>query len=213
MGKKPTFKDMLRESFPVSISDYLEPQEQPEPAKPEETPEQVREIIRKSFSGPEVIHRPEGVSKTISKSDPAPDNTVPHSATVSLPATVPLSDTVPQFATVKIASNYFRQDNDVIDKLPAFQTPAEQIVYRYLYRLAYGWHKPTCFIGLTALIKRCNMSKNTVRQALDGLETKKHIKTLKCFNEKGMKGTMFRVFLPCEISEVESSTCIDRPIS
>lgn len=169
--------------------------------EPEESPEQVRLHLKRLFTGNEVINR------AVSDSDPVSKATTPLPATVSASATVSDSATVPVLDRVKITSNFFAMDNDVFDKLPERQSPAEQVVYRYLYRIAYGWHRQTCFIGLKALSKRCNMSKNTVRLALDGLESKGHIKTLQIFNEKEMKGTMYRVYLPREIPGIESVTC------
>ena len=220
MAKKTTFRDILRESFPISLSDHLDDPPQAKEAgsdpphdpghhltttpEPEQSAEEVRAILRTQFPELQVVPRPEVIHRTVPDSDPVPEPTVSDAATVSASATVPGSD------RVKITSNFFTMDNDVFDKLPELQTPAEQLVYRYLYRIAYGWHRQTCFIGLKALSRRCNMSKNTVRAALDGLESKGHVKALEVINEKEMKGTIYRVFLPCEIPGVESPTCFHR---
>jgi hypothetical protein len=90
----------------------------------------------------------------------------------------------------------------VDDVLAPLQTPAEQCVYRQLYRLSFGLQNTTCCIGQGALARRCNVSKGTVRIALVGLLQKKHIAELETVNQKEVKGTVYRVFLPSEIDGV-----------
>jgi predicted ArsR family transcriptional regulator len=64
----------------------------------------------------------------------------------------------------------------------------------------------TCFVGLKPLTEICQLSKNTVRKTLETLEAKGHIKRLERFNGNGRKGTLYRVFLPCEIPGLVSKT-------
>jgi hypothetical protein len=97
-------------------------------------------------------------------------------------------------------------DADVFDILAAFQTPYERIVYLYLYRQSYGYGRQTCFAGLKSIIDHCKFSKNVVRRELESLESNHHIKRLARINERDLKGTTYRVFLPCEIPDIGSQT-------
>ena len=68
--------------------------------------------------------------------------------------------------------------NQFIDHLYAQLEPAEQAVHLQLYRLSWGFDKPTCFIGTPNLAKRAGMSRNTAAKAVLGLEKKGLIKKL-----------------------------------
>lgn len=207
-GKKQAFKDILRDCFPVVIDDLL--------------PDQgTRESSAESPSLPTTVSDNESIASrdTVSPKDTVSrDNTVSHQATVSscdtVSATATPPDTVSSRATVsssrpvEISSNYFKMDADVFDVLAHTQTPYERIVYLYLYRQSYGYCRQTCFVGLKSIIDHCKFSKNVVRRALETLETKHHIKRLVRMNERDMKGTTYRVFLPCEIPDLRSQTTL-----
>lgn len=150
--------------------------------------------------------------------------TGPHTGTVSPPATVSLRGTVPSHDTVlsedpghfirndldgtrvELTSNYFLMDADVFDVLSFHQDPYERIVYGYLYRQSYGFKRQTCFVGLKALVEGCQISKNSVRRTLDRLEEKGHIQVIERINERDAKGTLYRIYLPCEIHGLKSQT-------
>lgn len=68
--------------------------------------------------------------------------------------------------------------NQFIDHLYAQLEPAEQAVHLQLYRLSWGFDKPTCFIGTPNLARRAGMSRNTAAKAVSGLEKKGLIKKL-----------------------------------
>jgi hypothetical protein len=68
--------------------------------------------------------------------------------------------------------------NQFIDHLYAQMEPAEQAVHLQLYRLSWGFDKPTCFIGTPNLARRAGMSRNTAAKAVLGLEKKGLIKKL-----------------------------------
>lgn len=105
---------------------------------------------------------------------------------------------------VKIERDFFVIPNDVIDVLAPLQTPAEEVVYRRLYRMSYGWRKNFCRTSIPHLLKTTNIqSRNTVRKALRGLIEKGHI--AEYVNERGRvdannDGTLYIVFLPEEIA-------------
>ena len=87
----------------------------------------------------------------------------------------------------------------VDDLLAPTQTPAEQTVYRHLYRLAYGFGNTHCFVGYDALRRRCQMTTNTLKKALTGLAEKSHIEILENVNTKHHKATVYLVKLPEDI--------------
>ena len=110
---------------------------------------------------------------------------------------------------VDIRSNYYKADNDVSDILAKHQTVTEQVVYARLYRLSYGFRKNTCSVGQGALAKACNIrsANKTIGKAINGLIEKGHIAIIqKHGNNKA--GTKYRVYLPCEIHQLESSTVV-----
>jgi hypothetical protein len=159
-GKRQSFRDILRHSFPVNVDGLLRG---------------------------------------------AREDHVDSDATVT-GHTVSLSDTVSHSDFVELTSNYFLIDADVFDLLPKIQTPFEQIIYLHLYRGSYGRKSQSCFVGLKTLTDTCQLSKNTVRKALEGLEEKGHIRRLERFNQHNHKGTLYRVFLPCELADLQSKT-------
>jgi hypothetical protein len=227
-GKKQAFKDILRDCFPVVIDDLL-----PDTGKEESTgespslptatlgedtsQESVSRAKNKTVSSRDTVSSQDTVSRedtvshgtTVSPSVtvPAPD-TVAATETVSGTGTVSPDDTASVVASVEISSNCFKMDADVFDILAEFQTPYERIVYLYLYRQSYGYCRQTCFAGLKPIIDHCKFSKNVVRRALETLESKQHIKRLARVNERDLKGTTYRVFLPCEIPDIRSQTKI-----
>jgi hypothetical protein len=89
----------------------------------------------------------------------------------------------------------------VDDILAPIQTPAEQVVYRQLYRLSYGFGNTHCFIGYDALSRRCNISVTTLKKAIEGLADsgKRHIPVLETVNTRTHRGTVYQVFLPDDI--------------
>ena len=153
------------------------------------------------------------------------DATVSRGDTVSLYDTVSFQDTVTpddpmfspdtQLSSVKTnlyhstdIPKFFKMDADVYDVLAKFQTPFERVIYLYLYRQSYGYNRQTCFTGLKAIIEWSQLSKNVVRRALDSLEQKQHIKRIGRVNEKDIKGTSYKIYLPCEIPGLTSHTVI-----
>jgi hypothetical protein len=225
-GKKQSFKDILRDSFPVNVDGLLGEPEQAHPTEkalssgetvpPEVTvsqPDTVAPGDTVALGAPVPSPVPVASDATVTRGD-----TPPRLVTVSPPATAIPRDTVSPLATVSshdsvaspdqvnILSNYFRMDADVFDVLPKVQNSYEQSVYRYLYRKSYGHGSSTCLVGLKSLTEGCQLSKNTVRKTLDTLEAKRHILRLDRLNERDQKGTIYRVFLPCEIPGLQSRT-------
>jgi hypothetical protein len=173
--------------------------------------ESVSHAKNKTVSSRDTVSCGETVSRkdTVSHAPTvSPSVTVSSPDTVSAADTVSPDDTASLVASVEISSNCFKMDADVFDILAEFQTPYERIVYLYLYRQSYGYCRQTCFAGLKSIIDHCKFSKNVVRRALETLESKQHIKRLARVNERDLKGTTYRVFLPCEIPDIRSQTKI-----
>lgn len=225
-GKKQSFRDILRSSFPVDVGGLLGGPEEDSSGEPSATEDDT--VASGDTVSPDntvaqcaTVDPQDTVPPT--DTDVYPETVLPQ-MTVALPATVSLKDTAPSTDTVspvttvssrdpvisheqvELTSNYFSMDADVFDILPKVQAPFEQLVYRYLYRESYGRKSRTCFVGLKTLTETCQLSKNTVRRALDSLEAKGHIRRVERFNDRDHKGTIYRVFLPCEISEIQSQT-------
>lgn len=219
-GKKQAFKDILRDCFPVVIEDLLPGSGKEESV--EESPSFPAASLSEDTSqgpvsriGNTAVPSQETVTSKVTvslNSTVSPQYTVSYPGTISAPptvssgATVTPADTVSISAPVEISSNYFRMDADVFDMLAEFQAPYERIVYLYLYRQSYGYGRQTCFVGLKSIIDHCKFSKNVVRRALETLESKHHIKRLARLNERDLKGTTYRVFLPCELPDIGSQT-------
>ncbi len=104
---------------------------------------------------------------------------------------------------VKFDKNFFTVPNEVIDILAPLQTPVEEVVYRRLFRMSYGWRRNFCRASIPFIIKTSMIkSENTVRKALRGLVEKGHI--AEYVNENGRvdtsnEGTLYIVFVPSEV--------------
>jgi hypothetical protein len=107
---------------------------------------------------------------------------------------------------VEIEANFTKVDNDILDKAIMALTASEFIAYLKLYRLSYGFKNNTCRIGRGRLSKICNLkSDKTVQVALTGLEEKGYIKAVEG-KETNPRGTLYRIYLPQEVNNIQSST-------
>ena len=113
---------------------------------------------------------------------------------------------LPQFKLrddAKITQDFFAVPNAVIDVLAPLQTPVEEIIYRRMFRMSYGWKRNYCRVSIPKLLNSCQIkSENTIRKALHGLIEKGHI--AEYINEKNRvdvneEGTLYIVLLPEEI--------------
>jgi len=118
---------------------------------------------------------------------------------------------------IKIKKNFYPVPNDVIDVLAPLQTPAEEVVYRRLIRMSYGWRRNYCRVSIPYLLKTSQIkSENTVRKALHGLIEKGHV--TEYINENGRPdinndGTLYIVFLPDDLSDSLSTKTTSTPDS
>ncbi|MBA7491550.1 hypothetical protein ES702_02098 [subsurface metagenome] len=105
--------------------------------------------------------------------------------------------------TINLSSNYYKMDNNVSDFLNPTQTSTEQAVYNRLYRLAIGYQKNICRIGMGALARSINIksSQKTIKKAIEGLIQKGHIKRF----DTNKRGTLYQIFLPHEIKGIKNT--------
>jgi hypothetical protein len=104
---------------------------------------------------------------------------------------------------VPIENRFYKTDNEIDDILiPGMLTPAEQCVYRFLYRKSYGWGKCTCEASYEEISAAVNISARiTIQKAIEGLIDKGCIAI---HLEKGpRRPRVYRVLLPCEIPHLK----------
>ncbi|MBM3210627.1 hypothetical protein FJZ33_00290 [Candidatus Poribacteria bacterium] len=126
------------------------------------------------------------------------------SADIKQKQEIAIVKSAPELKTdIRFKDNFFSVPNDVIDVLAPLQTPAEEVVYRRLFRQSYGWKRNYCRVSIPLLMKTCMIkSENTIRKALRGLIEKGHI--AEYLNENGRidtnnDGTLYIILLPEEI--------------
>lgn len=96
----------------------------------------------------------------------------------------------------------------LLPQLSAF----EQIVYIHLYRLSWGYRKPTCKIGLSRLAARCGIKQTALRETINKLENKNLIRRVSHeFGKNREQGTVYRVSLPDALSRSVSPPFNDSP--
>ncbi len=136
----------------------------------------------------------------VSRRSPSDVNTSPTPEAVSLKSQSHaggLSD------AINIHSNFCKLDNDVSDRLLCHLSASAQAVYIRLYRQSFGWNRNWAAESLPKLSKSCNLSLQTIRKAIKELETIGSIR--KEFSDYH-KATVYRVFLPSEISLSETGS-------
>ncbi len=99
--------------------------------------------------------------------------------------------------SINIHSNFCKLDNDVSDHLFSILSASAQSVYLRLYRQSFGWNRNWAAESLPKLTKACNLSLQTIRKAIKELESIGCIR--KEFSDYH-KATVYRIFLPSEIS-------------
>lgn len=87
--------------------------------------------------------------------------------------------------------------NEMTDHLLPRLTPIEQAVYMQLYRLTWGFDRPTCIINFPRLGERSGMSENGARLATKGLVSKGLVrKKGMIFGSNREQGIEWEVFEP-----------------
>jgi hypothetical protein len=147
----------------------------------------------------------DSIDEYINDAEPESPESLPKESPepISEEAAPPKRKSIPLRTDVKIARNFFATPNEVIDVIAPLQTPAEECVYRRLFRWSYGWQRNHCRASIPLLLSTSKMkSRNTVRKALRGLLDKGHI--AEYIDDSGRidinnNGTLYIVHLPEEI--------------
>jgi len=126
-----------------------------------------------------------------------------------------LSDTLPVnslWRTVKAGGGFSRVPNDICDELDPHLDPAEQSIYRHLFRLSWGYGKDTCHIGMPRLAERVNLGQTAARGAVKKLISRGLIEiTERAFGKGIEQGTTFRIPLPDWVVKLIGPSKSDRP--
>ena len=108
-------------------------------------------------------------------------------------------DTPLKIDDLKINSSFFKMPNSVEDNIMPTLSTSEEIVYRRLIRLSWGWSKNYCRAGLKYLQDVSGIkSRTTVKEALDNLIAKKLI--YHCiedgYTDRNQQGTLYIIPIP-----------------
>lgn len=100
------------------------------------------------------------------------------------------------------------------DHLARWLSADEQAVYLQLYRLSWGWGKPTCFISNPRLSERSGVPETSMRRAVKKLISKKLIeKTNRVFGSNTDQGIEYTVFKLDSLSKSDRAFTVDSPSS
>ena len=88
--------------------------------------------------------------------------------------------------------------NTFWDEVVPTLRPADAIVLGQLWRLTVGFDRARCTIGMPKLGRRCGLSRNPLREAVERLELRGLIRRVAVENETANKdrGTVWEVLLP-----------------
>lgn len=76
------------------------------------------------------------------------------------------------FAGLPEARGFLRLSYQIVDHLFPLLDPSEQAVYLHLFRLTYGFNKPTCIISYPGIARRAGMSQRSAQDVTKRLEAK-----------------------------------------
>lgn len=105
-------------------------------------------------------------------------------------------DGIPESGILEIGipkNKFCKVHNWIFDELSKVLDIYEWAVYIHLYRLAIGFNKDTCRIGLGALQKRTGASYNKVKDAVQNLIDKKYLVKA---GEHNQEGTLYKLGVP-----------------
>jgi len=108
-------------------------------------------------------------------------------------------DTPSKIDDLKINSSFFKMPNSVEDNIMPSLSTSEEIIYRRLIRLSWGWNKNYCRAGLKYLQDVSGIkSKTTIKEALDSLISRKLIYhcTEDGYTDRNQQGTLYIIPIP-----------------
>ena len=106
-------------------------------------------------------------------------------------------------------SGYLRVPNELLDSLLPTLVPSEAVVFLRLYRLSVGFNQTTCTVGMTGLMRACNMSESSCRRALRRLIELGFIRQVEVVNTREIKGTTYQIDTGVNLKPVSNQ----RPVS
>jgi len=90
-------------------------------------------------------------------------------------------------------SGYLKVPNEILDQILPSLDPSEAVIFLRLCRLSVGFNQPTCTVGLTGLMRACNVSESTCRRAVRRLIELGFIRQVEVVNSKEVKGTTYQI--------------------
>jgi hypothetical protein len=100
---------------------------------------------------------------------------------------------------ISISSNYYKVPNIIDDQIVGTLSTTEEIVYRHIIRLSWGWNRNWCKVGTHYFQEKSSIkSRKAVRDAINRLLEKQLIKyhTINGKVERDQDGTVYIVPLP-----------------
>jgi hypothetical protein len=177
--KRPAIPAAFQISRPVSVMSSILREAEGAPATgPEAT---GSNIDRVKIDRPE-IDRPISTRPKISRAD-----------STRLRSNRPNTDPA-EAAALSPERGFLAIPHDVLDKVMPTLQPSEQVVLLYLYRLSRGFGNDSCEVGQGKIGTRCNMTRNTVKNALRSLEDRGWIERIE--TGSGHECSVFKVNLP-----------------
>ena len=142
------------------------------------------------------------------KKDSVPDKKQETTVAKTIPKeNIQQKDTPSKIDDLKINSGFFKMPNSVEDNIMPSLSTSEEIIYRRLIRLSWGWGKNYCRAGLKYLQDISGIkSKTTIKEALDSLISRNLI--YYCiedgYTDRNQQGTLYIIPIP-DISNEETS--------
>ncbi|MDQ1329423.1 MAG: hypothetical protein QG641_2713 [Candidatus Poribacteria bacterium] len=105
---------------------------------------------------------------------------------------------------ISISSNYYKVPNIIDDQIVGTLSTTEEIVYRHIIRLSWGWNRNWCKVGTHYFQEKSSIkSRKAVRDAINRLLEKQLIKynTVNGKVDRDQDGTVYIVPLP-EVSSI-----------
>src|SRR2546428_385485 len=153
------------------------------------------------------------LSRSAQAPAPVPNRSVSDSADTGVNSTPVSADTVSKLTPVPKSqgreqpkkAGYLKVPNEILDQVLPSLDPSEAVVFLRLYRLSIGFNQPTCTVGMTGLMRACNVSESTCRRALRRLVKLNLIRQLEVVNTKEVKGTTYQIDTGVNLKPVSNS--------
>jgi hypothetical protein len=202
--KKPlNFAQALRQK-PREIEEREEPA-----ASPSTKTSPSREDRPSISDSPVILDRP-----STDRPPPPPAASLSIVDSQSSMSSPPIEDTPDLLKVVPSVAGHTVLPHTYTDHLARWLSADEQAVYLQLYRLSWGWGKPTCFISNPRLSERSGVPETSMRRAVKKLISKKLIeKTNRVFGSNTDQGIEYTVSKLDSLSKSDRASNTDSPSS